>query len=164
MKIIFSFIFGIFLTITVIYLSPFIPKYIPQYKLPTFQLKEEFSHEEEGQKLQNVEMIDHEDYKSTEGNDATLYKLKNQCKLTIIIFGESYQSHISFYFHKNKVLRAFQTELSYLNGGFYAEENTEKAFELQESSLRILNPENQNTTNEFNKLAKYFKPKLIQEC
>ena len=164
MKIIFSFILGIIITITATYTLLFIQQYFPQYNPPSYQLKEKYSHEAEGQKLQSVEMIDHEDYKSTEGNEANLYKLKNQCKLTLNIFGESYQSHISFYFHKNKVLRAFQTELSYPNGGFYAEENTEKAFELQESSLRILNPENQNTSNEFKKLAEYFKPQLIREC
>ena len=54
------------------------------------------------------------------------HQLTNQCKLTLDIFGEGYQDHISLYFHNQKLSQAFATEKPYLNGGFYAEKKLKK--------------------------------------
>ncbi len=48
-----------------------------------------------------------------------------------LCFGESYQSLTSYYFHKGQIIRAYETYLTYPNGGFYAEPNTKEPFKLE---------------------------------
>ncbi len=114
--------------------------------------------------MQSLDYVAGEDFKSTEGNSAVLYQLKDQCKLTLNVFGESYQYEISFYVQQGKILSAFETSYSYPNGGFYAENATEQAFETQQQYLKIMNPLNTQTLSLFDKIASQFKPVLIKAC
>ncbi len=109
-------------------------------------------------------MIEDEEYKSTEGNEASLYQLKDHCKLTLEIYGESFQSKRSFYFHQNKTLRAFETHWTYPNGGFYAEEGKAQAFARQQSYFMLMNPKNSDTQRALIHLQQYFDPKFIKNC
>lgn len=167
MKIIIGIVIGIFLVLIALFTYSKIPKLQHAATLNLLQqhlILPQYSHEAEGRKLQSIEMIEDEEYKSTEGNEASLYQLKDQCKLTLEIYGESFQSKRSFYFHQNKTLRAFETHWSYPNGGFYAEEGKAQAFARQQSYFMLMNPKNSDTQHALIHLQQYFDPKFIKNC
>ena len=164
MKILTGFILGMLFAYAVWYCLPKLHRYFPNAPLPNIQQQNTYSHKPEGKIVQSLDSVAGEDFKSTEGNSAVLYQLKDQCKLTLNVFGESYQYEISFYVQQGKILSAFETSYSYPNGGFYAENATEQAFETQQQYLKIMNPLNTQTLSLFDKIASQFKPVLIKAC
>lgn len=169
MRILFGILLGILLCVgSVIGLQRFpqLLKSYPQLQaiFPQLYNSHQYNHDAEGKVLQILEMLEDEEYKSTEGNEATLYQLDDQCKINLYVFGESYQNLTSYYFHKGQILRAYQTHLTYPNGGFYAEPNTKEPFKLDKSFLKIMMPNNTQSQLEFRQLQKHFKPELIKKC
>lgn len=169
MRILFGILLGILLCVgSVIGLQRFpqLLKSYPQLQaiFPQLYNSHQYNHDAEGKLLQTLEMLDDEEYKSTEGNEVTLYQLDDQCKINLYVFGESYQSLTSYYFHKGQILRAYETYLTYPNGGFYAEPNTKEPFKLEKSYLRIMMPNNIETELEFKQIKNHFNAKFLKNC
>ncbi|WP_180123779.1 hypothetical protein [Acinetobacter sp. YH12097] len=169
MRILFGILLGILLCVgSVIGLQRFpqLLKSYPQLQTIFPQLYDsyQYNHDAEGKLLQTLEMLDDEEYKSTEGNEATLYQLDGQCKINLYVFGESNQSLTSYYFHNDQILRAYETNLIYPNGGFNPVPNTKEPFKLEKSYLRIMMPNSIKTELEFERIKNHFKPAFIKAC
>jgi hypothetical protein len=142
MKIIIGIVIGIFLVLIALFTYSKIPT--PQHAATLNLLQQhlilpQYSHEAEGRKLQSIEMIEDEEYKSTEGNEASLYQLKDQCKLTLEIYGESFQSKRSFTFIKIKLYEHLK-HIGPIPMGDFMLKNAQ-AFARQQSYFMLMNPE-----------------------
>ncbi|OTG84327.1 hypothetical protein B9T33_00585 [Acinetobacter sp. ANC 5054] len=169
MRIIFGLILGICLSIAALIGLQRFPQLLETYPqlaqlFPQQYNASTYNHDAEGKLLQTVEMLEDEEYKSIEGNEATLYQLDGQCKINLYIFGESYQLLTSFYFHHDRILRAYETYSTYPNGGYYAEPDTKDPFKLEKSYLRIMMPNNIKTQLELYQLEKHFNAKWWKNC
>ena len=146
----------IFLLSKFYYLAPEFTQYLPHYH-------QHLNHNTHGKVLQKIYISD-EDYQSSEGNEAILSKINNSCQITVHIYGESGLYHKTFFFKNNKISVAFATDENYPNGGFYTYLERPNAFDIEQTSLDLKNVTSQKTQNEFDKLIKFFKPNLIQNC
>ena len=118
-------------------------------------------HQEEGKKLQEIEFIEEDDYKSTEGNNATLYQLHDQCKLIIEMNGETYYAYQIIYFSKNKITNFIEIEYrsSYTQRPNY-DENDPKAMFTQ----TLFNPKSPLVQEKMGFIKKYINKTNLEKC
>ena len=122
---------------------------------------EKIHHHAEGKKLQEIEFIEEDDYKSAEGNQAMLYQLHNQCKLIIQINGETVFTYQTIYFHKGKILNIIESTYrsSWGEAPNYNEENPKALF-----TTTTFNPQSPLTQETINLIQKYVSKTNMKKC
>ncbi len=169
-KLFISFSFGLFLgTLGLIIAYLFVPP-IQTMLQPWLVGKHPVSHtaltyfndRNEGQTLQSVDSIDEEEYRSTDGNSAELFKLKHGCKIKVSIIGETAYAYHVVYFHQHQLQHMQTTEYrtSWMQAVSNATENELNALYTTE----IFNPKSALNQAQFHTLIGYFDPKLIAQC
>lgn len=122
----------------------------------------DFNDRDEGQNLQNVDYIDEEDYRSTDGNSAALFQLKQGCKIKVTIIGETVYAYHVVYFHQNKLQHMQTTE--YRTSWMQPVSNPTDDESVALYNTEIFNPKSALSQAQFNTLIGYFDPKLIARC
>lgn len=122
----------------------------------------QFNDRDEGQKRQSIDYIDEEEYRSTDGNSAELFKLKHGCKIKVSMIGETAYAYHVVYFHQKKLQHMQSTEYrtSWMQAVSNATENELNALYTTE----IFNPKSALSQAQFDTLIGYFEPKLIAQC
>lgn len=121
-----------------------------------------YTHTAEGQKIQYLEHLEEEEFKSSEGNHANLYLLQGRCKLTIGVYGETAYSYQTAYFHKNRLIHLFETYYRTSYSAFPDQEIPESKRIYQKI---IFNPTSPLVQAEFSALlTKYITPENQKKC
>ena len=121
-----------------------------------------FNDANEGQSIQTVDYIDEEDYRSTDGNSAELFKLKQGCKIKVTIIGETAYAYHVVYFHQKKLQHMQSTE--YRTSWMQAVSNPTEDEQYALYTTEIFNPKSALSQAQFHTLLGYFDPKLIANC
>lgn len=132
-------------------------------KEPTKKIEPRYTHDEEGIRLQTLEMLDISDYTSTEGNSAELFALDHQCKIRVNIVGETYYRYRTFYFRNQNLIYAMQSMYRYPNGGL-SNMDAPDAFKEEFYSKETLNPQSSAVIAEFETLKGRFAPHYLTKC
>lgn len=122
-----------------------------------------FNDSDEGQKLQTILDLPEEEFKTTNGNEATLFLLKNgMCKIRVELLGETYFAKHVAYFHKEKPLSIFQNEYrtSWMEPIEIDADSENKALYKTQN----FNVESGLVQTEFHNLLEKFKPEFIKQC
>lgn len=122
-----------------------------------------YIHGKEGQYLQMVEKLSSEQYLSTEGNEATLFRLNDSCKITISVVGETYYMYRTFLFHDGKLLHVMESTYQYPNGGLTNPEGKDP-FKQELYSETTFNTHSRSIQQEFTELLKNFNSELTKGC
>ena len=170
-KLLFSFMAGILCGVTILYITLLVSAdtvtalaVIP-HKLSSFHspsTAQQYTHKPQGKKIQHIEYLEEDEFKSSAGNEADLYQLAGMCKLTIGIYGETAYSYRTAYFHKNRLIHMFETDYRTSYGEFPDQEIPEsKRIHLE----MVFNPNSQLVQEEFSSLlAKYIRPENQKKC
>ncbi|ATO18833.1 hypothetical protein BS636_03710 [Acinetobacter sp. LoGeW2-3] len=130
--------------------------------IPSLSTSNRYTHKAEGQKIQHIEYLEEDEFKSTEGNKADLYQLPGMCKLTIGIYGETIYSSRTAYFHENRLIYMFETDYRTSYGQFPDQKIPESKRIYQEV---VFNPNSQLVQDEFSKLlSKYITQENQKKC
>ena len=160
MKSIYIFLAGLVIGLSSLFFYGQIANLLQQYDI--FQRDtEKVHHHAEGKKLQDIEFIDEDDYKSTEGNQATLYQLKDQCKLVIQMNGETVFAYQTIYFHHEKILNIIESTYrsSWIDSPNYDEENPQALF-----TTMTFNIQSPLTQSKINLIRKYISKANLKKC
>lgn len=130
---------------------------IVQPKGPTY------SHDEEGNRMQTLEMLDIEEYASTEGNSAELFALDDTCKIRVNIVGETHYRYRTFYIKQGQLVHAMQSFYRYPYGGL-TNMNSPNAFQEELYSEETFNIESTAVLAEFKELLSRFSPHYLTKC
>ena len=125
--------------------------------------KPKYSHDEEGNRMQTLEMLDMEEYISTEGNSAELFALNDMCKIRVNIVGETHYRYRTFYIKQGQLTYAMQTLYRYPYGGL-TNMNSPNAFQEEMYSEEVFNPESTAVLAEFKELLGRFSPHYLTKC
>lgn len=130
---------------------------------PPKKAQAKYTHDEEGVRLQTLEMLEIEDYISTEGNSAELFILDKKCKIRVNIVGETYYRYRTFYFNQRELSYAMQSLYRYPNGGL-SNMDAPNAFQEELYSTEIFNPQSSAIIAEFDVLLTRFSPTHLAKC
>lgn len=122
-----------------------------------------YSHDEEGNRMQTLEMLDIEEYASTEGNSAELFAIGDSCKIRVNIVGETHYRYRTFFMKQGQLVHAMQTLYRYPYGGL-TNMNSPNAFQEELYSEEVFNPESTAVLAEFKELLGRFSPHYLTKC
>lgn len=161
MKIIFSLILGICLGLSSLFFYPQSNAMLNSTHTTLAIPQTIYSHKPEGQKIQTIEYIAEDEYKSTKGNQATLYKLDDQCKLIIGIYGEKSHAYKTIYFKQGKIIHIFETTYhnSWMKKPKYDDKDPKQVYTEMYS-----NPLSPLVQQEFKTLVKYINKENLKKC
>jgi hypothetical protein len=123
---------------------------------------EKFNDADEKALLQTVDQLDNEEFISTDGNEAFLYKVKDMCKIKVAMVGETYYAYRTIYFHHNQLVHMMETE--------YRTSRSESVWNNTGNEKNALystnefNLKSKLVQDEFKAIISAFKPELIQKC
>ena len=159
MKILSALIVGFILGLISLIALPQWQQYLPELASSNANA---FNDLNEGKKLQTIEDLPEDQYRTTSGNEASLFQLDNQtCKIKISLIGETYFAYRVVYFHDLKLLSLIENE--------YRTSWTQPVqvdFENEKSALytsQSINTHSALAQSEFNNLIKKFNPALIKK-
>jgi hypothetical protein len=122
----------------------------------------QFNDHDEGQKQQSVDYIDEEEYRSTEGNSAELFKLKHGCKIKVTIVGETFYAYHVVYFHQKKLQHMQTTE--YRTSWMQAVSNPTEDESQALYNTTMFNPQSALSQTQFKTLLSHFDQKNLVNC
>ncbi|MFV5502694.1 MULTISPECIES: hypothetical protein [unclassified Acinetobacter] len=170
-KVLFSFIVGIICGVTILYITLLVSGETVTTlaaiddelsPIPSLSTANRYTHKAEGQKIQHIEYLEEDEFKSAEGNKADLYQLTGMCKLTIGIYGETIYSYRTAYFQKNRLIHMLETDYRTSYGQFPDQEVPESKRIYQEV---VFNPNSQLVQDEFSTLlSKYITLENQKKC
>ena len=118
---------------------------------------------ENAQLIEQITNLDHNQFRASQSNVASLLRLKDRCKIHIELRGRSGFSQLDYFFKHHRLLAAQRTTFYYPNASL-AQSQPDTVPEQEGYSHEVFNPQSERVQFEFASILRYFPAETLQQC